>query len=62
MIMRASTQAAVEYVGAAGGSVARTLSGFAGDAKDFLEDHPLLLLVLVVLAFVFFKITRPRTH
>lgn len=62
MIVGSSTQAAVEYMGVAGRNVSRTLAGFARDALDFIQDHPLLLVALVVLAIVFFQVTRPRTR
>lgn len=38
----------------------RLLSAFARDTQDFLQANPALIVVLVILAVVFFRMTQPN--
>lgn len=62
MIMYSLAQSAVEYVSVTLSDFALRVLGFAGEAIEFVVDHPILLVILVVLAIVFSVLTRPRTH
>lgn len=43
-----------------GHRIATVLVAFARDTQDFVQGHPLLLVVLAILAIVWFGVTRPR--
>ena len=43
-------------------SAAEALTAFGRDLLDFVEGHVMLVVVLVVVGFVVFGLTRPRVH
>ena len=55
-------QTAAEYVALSGQSFMQTVSAAARDAQDFVLDNPFLMGFGVVLAIVFFAVTRPRAN
>jgi len=54
-----TSQAAAEYVGVVGRSAFQTFEATAGNAMNFMESHPVILVVLGVLAVLLFWATRP---
>ena len=62
MIVYSMAQSAVEYVALTMSEFAQRVLGFAEEAVAFAVDNPILLVILVVVAVVYFALTKPGTH
>jgi len=61
-MMSSTEQSAAEYVAVNSQGFVQTLSAVSRGFQGFLRDNPIFLVFLVVLAVVFFGLTRPRTR
>lgn len=60
MLPHASSQAAAEYVGVTGRSALQTFEVASGNALQYVQSNPAIIVVLGVLAILLIWFTRPR--